>query len=299
MSIRSGIIALVGRANVGKSSLLNQLVGEKVTIVSPVVQTTRSIIRAVLTESRGQLVFLDTPGMHRARHDLGRIMNKSARASISGVDLALLILDTSTPPRDEDTGWIRRLNKDNIPYLVVFNKTDLGTPFADAYVQLLAPPADAPPNPPLPSAPLQVSALTGNAIPELVTALFERMPEGPPLFDEEMLTDFPRKLAIADVIREAYFKRLHDELPHSLAVNIREIEEQEDCWTVSGDILVDRSSQKPIVLGRKGRLFKDVQQKAERELSATFDIKIKLDLWVKVEPGWAKNFFLLRQLGYT
>lgn len=298
-STRSGIIAIVGRANVGKSSLLNRLVGEKVTIVSPVAQTTRSVIRAVLTEPRGQLVFLDTPGMHRAQHDLGRLMNKSARASIQGADLVLLILDCSTPPREEDDGWMHRLVKENIPCMIAFNKSDLRTNAAAAYRTLWANLVTASKHEiPQPHW-LDVSALTGLGLPQLVDTLFSLMPEAPPLFDEEMLTDFPRKLAIADIVREKYFEHLRDELPHAIAVDIREIEETPALWTITGDIYVDRPSQKPIILGNKGRLFKDVMHKAETELSAIYETRVKLDLWIKVEPGWSKNFWTLRRLGYT
>ncbi len=291
---RCGMVALVGRANVGKSSLLNAMLGDKVSIVSPVAQTTRNMVRAVHTEARGQLVFMDTPGVHKATYDLGKIMNRTARASIAGADVAALVLDPSSAMREEDEGWMSKLAGSDLNLVFVLNKRDLDWPYEQAYraawercrgeaVALWMP----------------VSAVNGAGIDDLISVLFDAVPEGPALFPEEMLTDFPRKLAIGDVIREKYFKVLHDELPHDLAVRVGEIIEKGDEWTIYADVLVNRPTQKGIVIGEKGRLLRKVKREATEDLEHMFECKVNLELWIKVEKNWAKNHWILKQLGYV
>jgi GTP-binding protein Era len=294
-----GMVAIVGRTNTGKSTLLNRIVGEKVSIVSPVVQTTRNLIRAILTEERGQLVFLDTPGLHRATHDLGRIMNRTARAATEGVDVCLLVLDSAVPPRDEDESWIRRLVKDGCTCLAALNKSDLGGPHAAAYRELHRQIAD--------SKDIhgtwewvEISAQNGAGVDHLVEKLFHAMPSGPLLFPPDILTDFPRKLAISDMIRERLFEQLRQELPHAVAVNIAQIDEKPDGqWDIYADIYVDRPSQKGIVIGNKGRNLKRVRKLAEKDVEAAYEHPVTLNLWVKIEKNWAKNFWILRELGYV
>jgi GTP-binding protein Era len=295
---RAGVVAVVGRTNVGKSTLLNALVGEKVSIVSDTVQTTRNVIRAILTEERGQIVFLDTPGVHKATGDLGKNLNKMARSSVTGADAVLLVLDASAKPWQEDDGWMRRLIKDQTRCLILLNKTDAGTAHVEEYKtmwrQLAAEKASA-----LEPVWMEGSALQGGGLPELTAALFAAVPEGPPLFPEDILTDYPRKLNMADVIREKYFERLHDELPHALAIWIENIEETPAAWSIQAEVLVERHSQKGIVIGEKGRLLKSVQYQSEKELSEMYGLPVKVRLWVKVEPNWRKNFWVLRKLGYA
>ena len=295
---RSGLIAVIGRANVGKSTLLNTIVGEKVSIVSPVAQTTRSMIRAVLTEPRGQLAFLDTPGVHKASYELGRMMNRAARASIEGVDAILLVLDASGSPRQEDEGWIRRLVQHESPCIVALNKADAGISHGEEFKKLwqdICAEKTCVKN----ATWMTVSALTGNNVPELISLLFETVPEGPHLFPDDVLTDFPRKLAIADVVREKYFQLLKDELPHELAVEIDTIAEKEDRWEASGTIFVNKHSQKGIVIGNKGRLLKKVRESSERDLAEMFGHPVSLELWVKEEKNWTRNYFFLKRLGYA
>jgi len=294
---KSGMFAIVGRANVGKSSLMNAMLAEKVSIVSPIAQTTRNRIRGVLTDARGQLVFLDTPGVFKAQHDLGRIMNKAARAAVEGVDGVVLVLDPSVPLRDEDRGWMRKLARSGVALHIVLNKQDLAWTHEagcrQAWVEACGEMAE-----PVPVAWYRVSALRLGGVRELVDALFDAAPVAPPLFPEDMLTDFPRQLAIADVIREKYFAVLRDEVPHDLAVRIVALEEAPSGWTVQADILVNRPSQKGIVLGEKGRLLRRVKRSAGRELAEMYGVEISLHLWVKVEKNWSRNFWILRQLGY-
>jgi GTPase len=315
--MKSGIVTIVGRTNVGKSSLLNRLLAEKVSIVSPVVQTTRNVVRAVLNETRGQMALLDTPGVHRARNDLGKIMNQAARQAVRGADAALLVVDESERPWPEDEGWMRRLAREGLPLVIALNKCDL-TPlrrrdYETLWQRACAPSAaegaptdvSAPPpdgnEPPVAFVPawLEVSARTGAGLEDLVTALFESMPEGPPLFPEDLLTDFPRKLSVADVIREKLMVLVHDEIPHALAVQVEKLDDTVEPWEIEAAVLVNRHSQKGIVIGNKGRLIRKVQRQSEAELATIYEKSVRLRLRVKVQEHWAKNHWILKQLGYV
>ena len=295
---RAGMVAVVGRASVGKSTFVNAVFEEKVSIVSDIPQTTRTLVRGILTEPRGQLVLLDTPGVHKAEYDLGRLMNRVARASVEGVDAVLLMLDASTSPRIEDDGWIRRLLRETVPVLAVLNKSDVPQGHADEYRKLWETIA-AEKQSTKTAEWVEISARTRDGVDQLVSRLFELLPPGPLLFPAEMLTDHPRKINMADIIREKYFGKLQDELPHSLAIEVETVEEKPDEWIVHGTILVERSSQKGIVIGHKGRLLRRVCESAGRELSEMYGIPVTLDLWVKVEKDWTKNFWILKRLGYA
>ena len=291
-------MAIVGRTNVGKSTLLNHLVDEKVSIVSDTVQTTRNVIRAILTEDRGQLVFLDTPGIHKAEGDLGKNLNKAARSAVQGVDAILLVLDASSKPELEDDGWFRRITREEVPVIIALNKSDRKRDCADQYRELwqeIKAEKEAAREPVW----MAVSALQGTRMPELLQTLFETVPEGPPLFPDDILTDYPRKLNIADVVREKFFHRLEQELPHAVAVWVEDIDEQEKKWTVDVSVMVERHSQKGIVIGEKGRLIKWVREQAEKELYEMYGVRFKLKLWVKVEKNWRKNYWILKKLGYA
>lgn len=295
---RSGIVAIVGRTNVGKSTLVNHLLGEKVSIVSDTVQTTRNVIRAILTEERGQLVFLDTPGVHKAQGELGKNLNKAARSAVQGVDAILLVLDGSSKPELEDDGWFRRLAREEVPCIIAVNKCDRKPDHSAAYTELWESiQTEKESDKELVWA--TVSALQGDGMAVLLDMLFDHVPEGPPLFPDDILTDYPRKLNIADVVREKFFHRLHDELPHAVAVWVEEIDEQEKKWVVDVSVMVERHSQKGIVIGEKGRLIKWVREQAEKELYEMYGVRFKLKLWVKVEKNWRKNFWILKKLGYA
>ena len=295
---RAGIVAIVGRTNVGKSTLVNHLLGEKVSIVSDTVQTTRNLIRAILTEPRGQIVFLDTPGVHKAQGELGKNLNKTARSAVQGTDSILLVVDASSAPELEDDGWFRRMAKEEVPCVIALNKCDRRSNHAEAYRTLwreVKAEKESSQEPVWAT----VSALNGDGMADLLSTLFELQPEGPPLFPEDILTDYPRKLNIADVIREKLFHRLEQELPHAVAVWVESIEEQEKKWTVEAAIYVERHSQKGIVIGDKGRLIKWVREQAEKELYEMYGVRFKLRLWVTVEKNWRKNFWILKKLGYA
>ena len=319
MGSKVAVVGVVGRTNAGKSTLVNALVGEKVSIVSPVEQTTRNTIRGIVADPRGQLVLLDTPGLHKAVGGLGRILNRMARRSAAGTDVTCVVFDASQEPQLEDVGWMQRVARERPErVLFVLNKADCSpfyeTMFRDAWKEakiagaglegqegreLLASPASPSSPPPQPD-PLwvkSVACVPGGAG-GVLDALFDLSEEGEPLFDEDIVTDYPRKLAIADVIREKYLARLHQEVPHELGVLVKEIREEGGRWRVAAEILVNRQSQKPIVIGRGAETIKYVRTCAARELSRMFDVKVSLELWVRVEPNWMKNDRLLAEMGY-
>lgn len=294
---KAGIVAVVGRANVGKSTLVNRILQEKVSIVSPVAQTTRNVVRGILTEPRGQIVFLDTPGIREAKGELSRVINRAARAAVEGVDVVLLLFDISVPPRNEDEGWCRRLHRVSAPALMIgLNKADSKSDHSEAYRELWQQVAQEKGRDLKPHW-IRLSALTGMGVPELVDRLFELLPPGPFLFDENILTDYPRKLFMADVIREKLFLRLREELPHQVAVEIDEVEEDQGGIKVQGTIFVGKESQRPIVIGHKGRMLRAARRAAEAELSEVYGKPVTLSLWVKVARDWQKNYWMLKRLG--
>ena len=299
------IVGIVGRTNAGKSTLVNQLVGEKVSIVSPVEQTTRNTVRGIVADPRGQLVLLDTPGLHKAVGTLGTLLNRMARRSAAGTDITCIVFDASQEPQLEDVGWMQRVAKETPEkVLFVLNKADrkpfFRRMFEDAWKETLA-------NRPVTVSPqgaaaepvwVECSALSGEGAKPVMDALFAFAEEGEPLFPDDVVTDYPRKLAIADVIREKFLAKLHQELPHELGVFVKDISESKGRWEVSADVLVNRPSQKPIVIGRSAQTIKFARKNAEKEISEMFGVKVSLELWVRVEPNWMKNSKLLSDMGY-
>ncbi len=300
---RAGMVAVVGAANAGKSSLINRIMGEKVSIVSPVAQTTRNLVRGIHTEERGQVVFLDTPGVHhQGKKALNKQMNKVARSATEGTDAVMLVIDRSEAPALEVEGWFQKLcqlpPEDRPPVLVVLNKADLTDRYEPGIRELFGRILADHPGTPEPEW-FQTSAQSGEGVEALLNRLFELMPPGPPLFPEDIVSDFPRKLAIGDVIREKYFMRLHQELPHSIAVWVEHLIETDGQWNVEAHVYVRQNSQKGMVIGNKGRLMKAVRGEAASEIADIYGVKIKLTLVVKVLKDWDKNFWILRKLGYA
>ena len=288
------VVGVVGRTNAGKSTLVNALVGEKVSIVSPVEQTTRNTIRGIVSDPRGQLVLLDTPGLHKAVGELGRLLNRMARRSAAGTDITCVVFDCSQDPQLEDIGWMQRMASEK-PEKVVFvlNKADSSpffeTMFRDEWTKL---------NAGFEPVWVKCIASTSGGAKGVLDALFDFAEEQPKLFDDDIVTDYPRKLAIADTIREKYLAKMHQEVPHEMGLLVKRIDEEPGKWKVVVDLLVNRASQKPIVIGRGATTVKYVRKCAERELSDVFGVKVELEIWVRVEPNWMKNKRILTEMGY-
>lgn len=277
---RSGFVTLVGRPNVGKSTLLNKILGEKVSIVSDKPQTTRSQVRGVLHRPNLQLVFMDTPGIHKPRGPLGKRLNESAQSTIGDVDAVCVLIDATMPLGPGDKWVIERCPDDAI---LVVNKTDKASP--EEILKQLAKASNFNLNAYFP-----VSAVTGEGVEALVAQLAERMPAGPPYYPEDMVSDAADAFWVAELVREQLLAVLRDEIPHSIATRVTEME-----WPhVRCEILVERDSQKGIVIGKKGAVIKKVGIAAREQLrEGTY-----LDLQVKVAKNWQTEVSLLERLGY-
>lgn len=294
-----GIVAIVGRTNTGKSTLLNRILGKKVAIVSTVPQTTRNIIRGILTEKRGQIVFVDTPGLHKPRHRLGKYLNLLAEDSAKGADVVLHLVDVSERVGEEEEMIVNFLAQSKAPIVLALNKIDLGGKFIPEYLKLWEEKKGRPVTKLTKSLlALPISALKGANVDKLLEVLFSHLPKGPLLYPEDMLSDFPQRLAYADIIREKLFECMREELPHSIAVLVDEIIERSKGLTyISADIFVERDSQKAIVVGDKGRMVKRVGSLARQEAERLLGKKVYLALEVKVKENWRQDEQLLRQMG--
>lgn len=294
--MKSGFVALIGRPNTGKSTLLNYLLGEKVSIVSSVPQTTRFQCRGVYNDERGQIVFVDTPGMHIPEDGLGRYLNDAVIQARDSTDVVLYIADTTRKPGEEEENIVRQLKISKAPVIMALNKIDKGKGHTEDYLefwQKILPEI----NPLVISVP--ISAKTGENTDRLLQEIFSQLKEGEPYYPAQILTDFPRRLAISEIIREKFLTRLHEELPHSLAVIVDEITERSKALTyIKAVILVERQNHKQMVIGHGGSLIKQAGQEARKEIEELLETKIYLELTAKIEPKWQENPQILKQLGY-
>jgi GTP-binding protein Era len=293
--VKSGLVALAGRPNVGKSTLLNALLGQKLAIVSDKPQTTRSVVRGVLHRPEGLAVLVDTPGLHKPRTLLGQRLNDLVRGTLSEVDLILMLVDAAAGVGPGDRFLAGELAKVATPKFCVVNKMD-AAPRAKmaAALQAAGTLADF-------AEIVPVSARTGDQLGLLVELVMSHLPEGRPLYPEGHTSDEPEQHLVAELIREKALARVRDELPHSVAVLVEEMgpdPEREDLLVIRAVLFVERASQKPIVLGRGGSVLRDIGTEARAELEALFGTKVYLDLRVKVAKDWQRDPRQLSRLGF-
>jgi GTP-binding protein Era len=293
---KSGFVAVVGRPNVGKSTLINTLLATKVAAVSPWPQTTRRRQMGILTRTDAQIIFIDTPGVHKPLHKLGEQMNASAGHALEECDLVLFVVDASQPPNDDDQRLIALLNKvkRSSSVLLVMNKIDLVSnadqPLKQQEWQELLPEA----------LPISISAMRGDNLEQLVGMIIERLPEGPPFFPTEQLTDMQERELAADLIREAALNHLRAEVPHSLAVRIDEYTERaEEGAYISATVFVERDSQKGIIIGQGGSMLKKIGSAARKEIERMNGRSVYLNLRVKVRKNWRDDDSALQSFGFT
>lgn len=292
MSYRSGFVALLGRPNVGKSSLINMLLGRKIAIATMKPQTTRNAIRAILHGPEAQLVLVDTPGIHRAQTKLGERMVKTARAESRDVDGLWHVVDISHPPHEEDA-WAARLCKNpDLPAWLIANKADLVMHAQDRLAPYLALAAY--------TRYFLVSAKTGLGIEDLKREAWQALPEGAPYFPEDMVTDQPEDFYVGEIIREQVLLATRDEVPHSVAVVVEErVPRSPQMMYVRALVVVERESQKAILIGQAGRMLRQIGQASRRELEQYYGHAVYLDLWVKTRRGWRNQDDWLRRFGYS
>jgi GTP-binding protein Era len=289
--VRSGFVAVVGRPNVGKSTLVNALVGSKVAITSPRPQTTRNTIRGVLTTDEAQLVLVDTPGLHRPRTALGERLNRLVEGSLAEADAVIFVLDAAQEIGPGDRLIAERLSGSADRTVVAVNKVDAAGP-DQVTVQL----AEAGEWDFAGYVPL--SALEGENLAPLVTEVIALLPEGPAYFPPDLITDQPEEFLFAEIVREKFLARLREELPHSLAVVIEDLEEQDNgVVRISARLVVERDSQKGIVIGKGGGLLKTAGTEARKEIETLLGTRVFLDLRVRVEKDWQQRPNLIDRLG--
>ena len=309
-SLRSGFIAVIGRPNVGKSTLLNQVLGQKIAITSDKPQTTRDQILGIRTDAEAQFIFLDTPGIHQPRNKLGKHMvNVAEQAIASDSDVILWLVDVSTPPTDEDRYIVERLKElweavGQLPFLLLgANKIDnLGSANVEernaeylALLRWLTAAKDGQESVPV----LTLSAATGEGVEDLVAELADLLPPGPLYYPSEQVTDQSMRFIAAEIVREKALRLLRQEIPHSLAVSVTEWNERSPEMThIAATLYVERHSQKGIVLGGKGSMIKKIGQAARPEIEEMVGTRVYLELWVKVLQKWRRKENLLRRLGY-
>lgn len=294
---RSGFAVLWGKPNVGKSTLLNRLVGEKIAIVSPKPQTTRNRIVGVVETENAQVVLLDTPGVHHPQHKLGEYLVAEARAALETADVVLFMVDATEPPTPDDERAAELLNSllrdAPRPVLLVINKIDAVSPAVLQERKLLYETLGNY------DETVTISALTGEGVPLLLRKIIDRLPEGPPYYPLGTLTDQPEKLPIAEAIREAVLHYTHEEVPHAVAVVVDELEHRSDRLAyVRATIFVEKESQKGIIIGHGGQMLKKIGMRARQDIERWLGKKVFLELWVKVAKNWRKDENALRRFGY-
>ncbi len=292
---KSGFIAVVGRTNVGKSTLLNALVGQKLSIVSDKPQTTRNNIRLIRTTETSQMVFIDTPGFHKPKSKLSAFMLESAGSSVKDVDLVLFLVEEDTKIGRGDSMLIEKLQDVDVPVILVINKIDkvpkeellakMALYQKYEFIDEIVP----------------VSALKNENIDTLVSVIENYLPEGPMFFPEDMVTDRAERFVVSEIIREKALRYLQMEIPHGIAVEIMAMKEREDGQLVDIDVNIycEKKSHKGIIIGKGGEMLKRIGTSARRDIESMLECRVNLNLWVKVRDSWRDKSFDLKELGYS
>ena len=293
-SFHSGFVTLIGRPNVGKSTLMNHLIGQKIAITSNKPQTTRNRIKTVYTDERGQIIFLDTPGIHKAKNKLGEYMVNVAESTLTEVDAILWLVEPTTFIGAGERHIIEALSKTKVPVILVVNKID--TVKKEAIASCIETYKTEYPFQEI----IPVSALRDQNTDRLQQLLFDLLPEGPMYYDEDTVTDQPERQIAAEIIREKALRLLDDEIPHGIAVAIDRMKERPGGTMVDIDatIVCERDSHKGIIIGKQGAMLKRIGTDARKEIELLFEYHVNLKLWVKVKKDWRDSDFLIKNYGY-
>lgn len=298
---KSGFVTLIGRPNVGKSTLMNNLIGQKIAITSSKPQTTRNRIQTVYTDETGQIIFLDTPGIHKAQNKLGEYMDSVAERTLSEVDVVLWLIEPTTFIGKGEQHIAELLSATKTPVILVVNKIDTVEkgellPVIDKYKDIVNFKACVP-----------VSAVTGENKEDLLKTVFDLLPKGPMYYDEDVVTDQAERQITAELIREQALRRLKDEVPHGVAVVIDSMKEEKDTsvrhshkniMNIEATIFCERDSHKGIIIGKKGAMLKEIGTNARHQISDLLGMKVNLNLWVKVKKDWRNSDSLMKNFGY-
>ena len=292
-NFKSGFVTLIGRPNVGKSTLMNHLIGQKIAITSNKPQTTRNRIQTVLTTEEGQIVFVDTPGIHKAKNKLGEYMVNIAERSLNEVDVVLWLVEPSNFIGAGEKHIIEQLKKVKTPVILVINKIDMVKreeilAFIDTYRKEYDFAEIVP-----------VSARTGDNTDELVKVILNYLPYGPQFYDEDTVTDQPERQIVAELIREKALHCLNEEIPHGIAVAIDQMKMNKKVCHIDATIICERDSHKGIIIGKQGSMLKKIGTNARYEMEKMLDAKVNLKLWVKVKKDWRDSDFLIKNFGYN
>ena len=290
---KSGFIGIIGRPNVGKSTLMNQLVGQKIAITSPVAQTTRNRLRGILTTPEAQMIFVDTPGIHKPHHQLGKVLVQNARIAIESVDVVLFVVDGSVEAGGGDRFIVDLLTRTKTPVILGLNKCDQQPsnyePLDQSYAQLAAPHDWQL---------AKFSALTGDGLEALQQVLIDKLEPGPYYYPPDLVTDQPERFIMGELIREQILLLTREEVPHSVAITIDVVEEEAEITRLLATIHVERDSQKGILIGKKGSMLKSIGTAAREQMQKLIAGKVYLELFVKVQPKWRQSRLHLAELGY-
>lgn len=292
LKFRAGFVSIVGKPNVGKSTLMNKLLGEKLSIISPKPQTTRQQVKGILTDESRQIVFLDTPGFLKARYELHRKMQKYLRNSLKDSDLIIFITDAHKFPTDYDNQLREMLNKIKIPQIAILNKIDLVkedvTKEKIKQLSLLNFEKVIP-----------LSALNQNKFDDLLTLITDFLPFNPPFYSPDDISDLPMRFFVQEIIREQIFLKYRDEIPYASTVVVEQYKDFPNKVEISANIWLERKSQKPIMLGKNGEKIKAVRIASEKEIHKILSKRTKVELWIKIKPNWRKKKNALKEFGYS